>query len=193
MVSVTFLASPAPADNQVIWHHNPSQAEDIHPPPGSLSLQAGFATNDGRYDAMPIEVNSHQITATLNINCPADDLQDGGFYVEVFNDHGSQKYHFTFQEYMKDATDMKDATEPCKAPKPIEEELVATMSLGTIVAILIVILAFVVGTTGVTLYAKKNEKYCFASGSNNNDTSETWPPRTPMLKEVYYYDDKPSN
>ena len=177
VVSVTFMASPAPADNQVIWHHNPSQAEDIHPPPGSLSLQAGFATNDGRYDAMPIEVNSHQITATLNINCPSDDLQDGVFYVEVFNDHGSQRYHFTIQKYMEE---------------PFEEEPAASMSLGTIVAILIFILAFVVGTTGVTLYAKKNEKYCFASGSNNNDLSETWPPRTPMLKEVYFYD-KPSN
>ena len=177
------MASPAPADNQVIWHHNPSQAEDIPPPPGSLSLQAGFASNDGRYDAMPIEVNGHEITATLNINSPADDLQDGVFYVEVFNDHGSQRYHFTFQEYMEDATE----------PLVHEEEPVETMSGGTIAAILVVILAFVAGTAGVTFYAKKNGKFCFASSSNNNDLSETWPPRTPMLKEVYYYDDKPSN
>ena len=75
----------------------------------------------------------------------------------------------------------------------MEEEVVESMSVGTIAAILIVILAFVVGATVVLiLYAKKNEKYCFASGSNNNDLSETWPPRTPMLKEVYFYD-KPSN
>ena len=94
------MASPAPADNQVIWHHIPNQAEDLPPPPGSLSLQAGMVSGDGRYDALPIEVNGHEITATLNINSPADDLLEGAFYVEVFNDHGSQKYHFNFQKYM---------------------------------------------------------------------------------------------
>ena len=170
MVSVTFLASPAPADNQVIWYHNPSQAEDIPPPPGSLSLQAGFASNDGRYDAMPIEVNGHEITATLNINSPADDLQDGVFYVEVFNDHGSQKYHFTFQEYMEDATE----------PFVQEEEPLETMSGGTIAAILVVILAIVAGI-GVTWYAKKNDKWCFANSKPDYDPTATNEP-DPIIK-----------
>ena len=171
MVSVTFLASPAPADNQVIWYHNPSQAEDIPPPPGSLSLQAGFASNDGRYDAMPIEVNGHEITATLNINSPADDLQDGVFYVEVFNDHGSQKYHFTFQEYMEETTDPIDT---------FDEEPVETMSGGTIAAILVVILAILAGI-GVTWYAKKNDKWCFANSKPDYNVTATNEP-DPIIK-----------
>ena len=72
------------------------------------------------------------------------------------------------------------------------EKPVETLSGGTIAAILVVILGIVAGI-GLTWYAKKKEKCCFVSGSNNNDLSETWPPRTPMLKEVYFYDDKPSN
>ena len=111
------MASPAPADNQVIWHHIPNQAEDLPPPPGSLSLQAGMVSGDGRYDALPIEVNGHEITATLNINSPADDLLEGAFYVEVFNDHGSQKYHFNFQKYMVSFLFKRKAKKLQKAPK----------------------------------------------------------------------------
>ena len=162
---VTFKASPAPADNQVIWHYSPSQAEEMPPPPGSLPLQAGFASDDGRYEALPIEVNGYEITATLKINSPANDLEhlkDGVFYVEVFNDHGSQKY-----QVLK------------------SKNVIVISSMGNIGIIMVVTLVF-----GVTLFICI--LYCFVSASNNDNTSQTWPPTTPVLKEVYYYEDESS-
>ena len=162
-VSITFLASPAPENNQVIWHHEPMstlqfQDENQPPPPGAIALQADSMTEDGRYQTLPIEVNGHEITAKMLINNPSEDLSDGVFYLEVFNDYGSQKYHFTFEKYVEE--------DYVTEYDPYVEEPVDTMSGGTLAAIIIVVLAILAGI-GTTWWAKKNNKWCFAKPDYN--------------------------
>ena len=57
-------------------------------------------SEDGRFEALPLNVTGHEVYAVLYVNQPADDLLEGTFYVEASNLYGKETYEFTFEKYI---------------------------------------------------------------------------------------------
>jgi len=176
VVGVTFKANPVPASNEIIWHHHIGTDDETQPPsPGSLILEAGQTSEDGKYEALLEEVDGHEVTAILHINDPSDQLLVGSWHLEVQNSQGSQEYPFSFEEFQLtwSPIDYYGTTTP--------EPPVDSMGGGTIAAIIIVILVVVIGLA-LTAWAKKNNKWCFAKPDYK--PTKTADPDTPIVKSA---------
>lgn len=179
------MASPTPLENQVIWHHivdrQPVNQDgeldwvdyDV-PPPGSFVLQAGQMTDDGRFEALPLNITDHEVLAALVVNDPGDDMLEGQFYLEVQNEYGSQNYTFSFAKMALITT-----PNPYEA---VDDSNTSTLGSGTIAAIVVIIVAILVAV-GITSWAKKNNKWCFAKPDYNpTATSDPDPNQAPIIK-----------
>ena len=56
-----------------------------------MVLQAGSKYRES-YEALPLEVSGHNITATLIIHNPKEDAEQFEYYLEVTNEVGTQRY-----------------------------------------------------------------------------------------------------
>ena len=86
-------------------------------------------SEDGRFEALPLNVTGHEVYAVLYVNQPADDLLEGTFYVEASNLYGKETYEFTFEKYIF------DWEEPVITEKPEDQQQeipTASMGAGTI-------------------------------------------------------------
>ena len=116
-VTINFLSNPAPTNNEAIWHINPTKEDSSPPPPGSILVQAGTSSEDSRYEAAPLNITGHEVSATLFVNDPQvrtnlaklfwsldfhdffqDDLEDKGFYLHVMTELGEKKYEFSMRK-----------------------------------------------------------------------------------------------
>ena len=88
-------------------------------------------SEDGRFEALPLNVTGHEVNAVLYVNYPADDLLEGTFYVEASNLYGKETYEFTFEKYILDV--QEEDSEIIEEKEDTEEEPpTASMGAGTI-------------------------------------------------------------
>merc|ERR1711935_1072388 len=164
-VGIRFLANPVPEANEVIWHHSPPVLEEgSPPPPGEFNLESGQVNEDGRFEALPLNVTGHEVFAVLLVNDPDDDLLDGIFYLEASNAYGKQTYEFSFEKYVLDW----NTEAPPEPETPTEEPKSNSMAAGSIAAIVIVVLGIILGFS-LTYWAKTNDKWCFQKPDTKPD------------------------
>ena len=65
-------------------------------------MESGQVNEDGRFEALPLNVTGHEVYAVLLVNDPDDDLLEGIFYLEASNAYGKQTYEFSFEKYILD-------------------------------------------------------------------------------------------
>ena len=157
-ISIVFSANPIPANNQAIWHINPTGNASHE----SHVLQAG--QEDGRYDALPLnntQQENHGVRATLKISNPTIDDLENVNYLELI---GTQKYYFTLQivEFPIEPTDnlQNDDGDKTIGGQDIENSEAKGMGVGSVVAIVIVV-AVICLIIGCVVYSKRTGKCCF--------------------------------
>ena len=89
-------------------------------------------SEDGRFEALPLNVTGHEVYAVLYVNYPADDLLEGTFYVEASNLYGKETYEFTFEKYIFDWEEEDPEIDEEETEDPEEEPPTASMGAGTI-------------------------------------------------------------
>ena len=89
-------------------------------------------SEDGRFEALPLNVTGHEVYAVLYVNYPADDLLEGTFYVEASNLYGKETYEFTFEKYIFDWEEEDPEIDEEETEEPKEEPPTASMGAGTI-------------------------------------------------------------
>ena len=87
-------------------------------------------SEDGRFEALPLNVTGHEVYAVLYVNDPTDDLLQGTFYVEASNLYGKETYEFTFEKYILDWEEPEIIEEETEDPE--KEPPTASMGAGTI-------------------------------------------------------------
>jgi hypothetical protein len=107
VVTIRFMANPPPLDNEAIWQISPTKDEIQPPPPGSFSLAAGQVSDDSRYEALPLNVTGHEVSATLLVSGPQEDLLDGSYYLHVVTSEGEMSYYFKFTKGSQTNSDGK--------------------------------------------------------------------------------------
>ena len=102
-------------------------------------MESGQVNEDGRFEALPLNVTGHEVYAVLLVNDPDDDLLDGIFYLEASNAYGKQTYEFSFEKYEFDWDPEPEDVDP-ETPgdeEGGEEPKSSSMGAGTIVGKLI--------------------------------------------------------
>ena len=89
-------------------------------------------SEDGRFEALPLNITGHEVYAVLYVNYPADDLLEGTFYVEASNLYGKETYEFTFEKYIFDWEEEDPEIDEEETEDPEEEPPTASMGAGTI-------------------------------------------------------------
>jgi len=175
VVGIRFLANPVPESNEVIWHHSPPVLDEgSPPPPGEFNLESGQVNEDGRFEALPLNVTGHEVYAVLLVNDPDDDLLEGIFYLEASNAYGKQTYEFSFEKYILDwdpEPEDVDPETPGDEEEGGEDPKSSSMGAGTIVAIVVVILGIILGFS-ITYWAKTNDKWCFRKPDTKPDYNQ---------------------
>lgn len=157
-VSVTFMANPVPMNNEAIWHFTTGEGEDAD----VMVLRAEDSHNT-KYSALPLEYDGHSVTATLEIYELSAADADIAYSLRVQTSEGENTYTFALI-YDVEHVYTTEATRPDFAPEETEAKK-GGLSGGTIAAIVIVVLAIVVGLA-ISGWAKSNGRMCFASNQN---------------------------
>ena len=99
-------------------------------------MESGQVNEDGRFEALPLNVTGHEVYAVLLVNDPDDDLLEGIFYLEASNAYGKQTYEFSFEKYILDwdpEPEDVDPETPGDEEEGGEEPKSSSMGAGTIV------------------------------------------------------------
>ena len=99
-------------------------------------MESGQVNEDGRFEALPLNVTGHEVYAVLLVNNPDDDLLEGIFYLEASNAYGKQTYEFSFEKYILDwdqEPEDVDPETPGDEEEGGEEPKSSSMGAGTIV------------------------------------------------------------
>ena len=120
---------------KIIFHSNTSKS--IHFLKKFLHDQV---SEDGRFEALPLNVTGHEVYAVLYVNYPADDLLEGTFYVEASNLYGKETYEFTFEKYI---FDWEEEDPEIITEEPKEEPPTASMGAGTITGWFLIQIKFI--------------------------------------------------
>jgi hypothetical protein len=60
-----------------------------------------------RYEALPLNVTGHEVSATLLVSGPQEDLLDGSYYLHVVTSEGEMSYYFKFTKGSQTNSDGK--------------------------------------------------------------------------------------
>ena len=195
-IDIVFSANPIPANNEAIWHINPTGNASHE----SHVLQAGHSEEGGRYIALPLnnsQDESHGVRATLIINAPTEDDLENVNYLEVSTTKGAQQYHFhlnLLEEPIEETTFEDDLEMPeYEYDDGLgAEDDVKGMGVGSVIAIVIVI-AVICLIIGCVVYSKRTGKCCFEQPygpAKQSDHTEDLEPHANIIKNGGNQDNK---
>ena len=137
------------------YYDDGPEEEDMH---DVAVVQAGEIHGSGRYEAEPLNITDHFVTAVLAIRNLALEDMDYDYSLVVKTDVGENTYHVKLvSHYENSATDSHSDD---RDNDSVTDESANTASTGTIVAIVLVIL-LVFFALGFVFWAKRYNKCCF--------------------------------
>lgn len=161
VAEIKFMANPTPEDNQAIWHINPSGQEAQ---PDSVVLQAGVISDDSKYEALPLNISGHEVTATLLIQKPQLEEENYAYHLHVMTKVGDNSYAFRMQRQVVPYYPTTIQPDGRGGQAGGSNGSTSKMGAGSVAAIVIIILLILAGV-GVTYWARKNDKWCFRQAS----------------------------
>jgi hypothetical protein len=146
-VSISFLANPAPRDDQVAWHVVRQSSN------ASEALSAGSAS--GRFEAEEVTVEGTRVTATLLIHQASFEDVLNFCYLEASNTLGRFEYNFAL------------ALRPVATPPPMVEQGgddgdEGGLGIGAIVGISVGCLLLICAVIILLCFLSKQKLLCFA-------------------------------
>ncbi len=166
-IDLHFLANPVPENNRAIWHLTPREGL-AGPGAQTMVLQAGSVHDSGKYEAEPLDVSGHRVSAGLVIRDLSPEDVDFEYALHVSNELGEERYAFSVvraEDYGGDSylggEEDPDARESEGATGEEQEDVQeGGVGTGTIVGICIVVVA-IAGIALLVFWAKSKEKMCF--------------------------------
>lgn len=178
-ITLTFMANPVPQNNEAIWHITPEMEEEmpmyyddndnssyVIPSRNDVIVIQSDSMDGGKYEALPLNISGHTVTATLKIYNLIQEDMDYEYDLSVITAAGEKVYDVMLVVHQDNSGRASDNEE--RQPDsyggsggyvadPTNE---ASVGGGTIAAIVVVILIVFFGL-GFVFWAKRYNRCCF--------------------------------